>query len=210
MKIELKDVSKKFKDIVVVENINMKFESGKIYSFIGRNGVGKSVILKMICGYLNPSSGIITYNDKVLNKDIKYPINTRCLIENPSFIPDLTGYENLKLLADIKKVIGKKEIEDALKLVNLYEEKDKKYSKYSLGMRQKLGIAQVLMENPEVIVLDEPFNGIENESVDKLRKVLLKEKEKGKLILIATHIKDDVKILSDEIYLVDNKNVKNI
>ena len=210
MKVELKNISKKFKDVTVLEDINLKFEEGKIYSFIGRNGSGKTVLLKMICGYLNPTNGEILYDGKILNKELEYPPNTRCLIENPSFIPNLSGYKNLKLLADIKGIIGKEEIEETLELVNLYDEKDKPFYKYSLGMKQKLGIAQVLMENPKLIILDEPFNGVENESVEKLRSLLLEEKSKGKIILIATHIKEDIEILSDEIYLVDNKKVMRI
>lgn len=127
----------------------------------------------------------------------------RSIIEKPNFFPELTGYENLELLARIQNKIGKTEIEEALKKVNLYEEKDKRYSEYSLGMKQKLGIAQVLMEDPDIIILDEPFNGIENESVKKISRILKEEKEKGKLIIISTHIKEDLDNLSDFIYYFD-------
>lgn len=210
MRIELKNVSKKFGDNTVIDNVNLKFHGGKIYSFIGRNGSGKTVLLKMICGFYKPTTGTILYDDKDINKDLKFPPSTRVLIENPSFIPMLSGYQNLKLLADIQHKIGKEEIEYALKKVNLYDDRDKQYHKYSLGMKQKLGIAQVLMEDPNVIILDEPFNGIENDSVEKLRQILLEEKEKGKTILIATHIKGDIELLSDEIYLVDGGMVSRI
>ena len=127
----------------------------------------------------------------------------RAINEKPNFFPELTGYENLELLARIQKKIKKTEIEEALKKVNLYEEKDKRYSEYSLGMKQKLGIAQVLMEDPDIIILDEPFNGIENESVKKISRILKEEKEKGKLIIISTHIKEDLDNLSDFIYYFD-------
>lgn len=203
MKIEIKNVTKKFKENIVLDNVNMTLESGKIYGFIGRNGSGKSVLLKMICAFYEPTSGEILFDGENVIKNKSFPKNTRAIIEEPNFLPDLTGFENLLLLADIQKIIGKKEIEETLKLVNLYEDKDKKYSKYSLGMKQKLGLAEVFMENPEVIILDEPFNGIEDKTAIKLREFLKEEKKKGKLIIIATHIKEDIEELVDEIYKFD-------
>ena len=134
--------------------------------------------------------------------------NLRALIEKPSFFPDLTGFENLKLLAQIQNKITEKETLSALEIVNLIDEKDKKYSEYSLGMKQKLGIAQVIMEDPKVMLLDEPFNGIEEESVQKISDYLLKQKKKGKIIIISTHIKEDLKKLADQIYYFDNGCVK--
>lgn len=210
MEIKLRNVSKKFKDNIVISNVNLTFNEGKIYSFIGRNGCGKTVLLKLICGFYKPTTGKVLYDDIDINKDVKIAPNTRALIENPDFIPTLSGYENLKLLADIQKKIGKKEIENALIAVNLFESKDKLYYKYSLGMKQKLGIAQVIMEDPDVIILDEPFNGIENESVDKLRSLLLEEKSRGKIILIATHIHEDIDVLSDVVYRVDGGKVEEV
>lgn len=210
MKIELKNVSKSYKKNVILKDINVKFEDGKIYGFIGKNGSGKTVLLKLICGYIKPTTGNIYYDEKILNKDIDIPPSTRCLIENPQFLPYKTGFQNLKLLADILKLIDEKEIEETLKKVNLYNEKDKLYHKYSLGMKQKLGIAQVLMENPHVIILDEPFNGIEEETAKKLRNVLIEEKNKGKIIIIASHIKEDIDILVDVLYKVDNNNITQI
>lgn len=203
MKIEIKNVTKKFKENIVLDNVNMTLESGKIYGFIGRNGSGKSVLLKMICAFYEPTSGEILFDGENVIKNKSFPKNTRAIIEGPNFLPDLTGFENLLLLADIQKIIGKKEIEETLKLVNLYEDKDKKYSKYSLGMKQKLGLAEVFMENPEVIILDEPFNGIEDKTAIKLREFLKEEKKKGNLIIIATHIKEDIEELVDEIYKFD-------
>ena len=208
MNIELKNVSKSFKKNEVLKDINLTLKEGTIYGFVGRNGSGKTVLLKLICGYFEPTTGEILFNGKILNKELKYPLSTRALIESPRFLPMLTGYQNLELLANIQKIIGKEEIEKTLKDVNLYEAKDKKYHTYSLGMKQKLGIAQVLMENPSVIILDEPFNGVEKESADKIRKLLLEEKNKGKTILIATHIKEDIESLCEEIYEVENGNIK--
>lgn len=207
MKIEIKNLTKKFKDNVIIDDVSICLESGKIYGLIGRNGSGKSVFLKIITGLYNPTMGEIIYNGVDIFKEKIIPPNTRALIEKPTFLPELTGMENLRLLASIQHKITDKEIIESLKMVNMYVEKDKKYSKYSLGMKQKLGIAQVLMENPDVIILDEPFNGIEADTVKSLRNILLKEKEKNKIIIIATHIKEDIEELVDVIYEFDNGHV---
>lgn len=207
MKIEVKNVSKKFKDIEVLKNVNLSFENGKIYGLIGRNGSGKSVLLKLLCSFYSPTSGQILYNDIDINESESFPPDTRALIEKPNFLPDLTGKENLMLLASIQNKISEKDIDNVLKKVDLFEDKDKKYHKYSLGMKQKLGIAQVLMEEPEVLILDEPFNGLDEKSTNKMRNILKEEKNNNKIIIIATHIKDDIKILCDCIYKVDNGDV---
>lgn len=161
------------------------------------------MFLKMLCAFYIPTSGTILQDGVNYIENEYFPKSTRALIEGPDFLPDLTGYENLKLLASIQNTIGENEILEALKKVNLIEEKDKKYGEYSLGMKQKLGIAQVLMENPEVLILDEAFNGIEEASVKDIKKVLKEEKKKGKIIIITSHIKEDVEELSDEIYMFD-------
>ncbi len=210
MKIELKNISKKFGDNYILKDINLTFEEGKIYGLVGRNGSGKTVLLKLLCAFYTPTTGEILFDGKNVIKNKEFPPSTRCLIEKPNFLSDLTGYENLKLLADIQKIIGDNEINDSLKKVGLYEEKDKKYHKYSLGMKQKLGIAQVIMENPNIMILDEPFNGVEEETVNKLRKLLIEEKKKGKIIIIATHIKDDIKELADVVYKFDNGIVTKV
>ena len=210
MKLEIKNLSKKFKDVYVLKDINLTFESGKIYGFTGRNGSGKSVLLKIICGFYIPSTGEVLLDNYnyILNND--FPKSTRCLIEKPNFLPDLTGYENLKLLASIENTIGDKEIMDTIEKLNLKEEINKKYSKYSLGTKQKLGIAQVLMEDPELIVLDEPLNGIENETAKEVRKILNEEKKKDKIIIVASHIKEDIDTLADVVYNIDNGIVEKI
>lgn len=204
MKIEIKNLSKSFKNNTIIKDINMVLEGGKIYGLVGRNGSGKSVFLKIISGLYNPTSGEVIYNGVDIFKEKIIPPSTRALIEKPTFLPELTGMENLRLLASIQHKIGDKEIIDSLKKVNMYDDKDKKYSKYSLGTKQKLGIAQVLMENPDVIILDEPFNGIELATVKTLRNLLLEEKNKGKLIIIATHIKEDIEELVDVLYEFDD------
>lgn len=203
MKIEIKNLCKQFKKNMVLKDINMELTNGHIYGLNGRNGSGKSVFLKVVCGLYKPTSGEVLFDGKSYNKNNLYVPNMRALIEKPNFFPELTGYENLELLAKIQNKIGKEEIEETLKKVNLYEEKDKKYREYSLGMKQKLGIAQVLMEDPEIIILDEPFNGIEENSVKDISKLLKEEAKKGKIIIISTHIKEDLDNLSDVIYHFD-------
>ena len=203
MKIELKNVTKKFKN-----NISATFESGNIYGFYGRNGSGKSVLQKIISGLYIPTSGEVLIDGVNINEKELYPSCMRILIEKPAFFPDISGLENLKLLADINKIIDEKKILEVLELVNLKDEKKKKYSKYSLGMKQKLGVAQAIMEDPDIIILDEPFNGIEQATVDKLIDYLLKKKEEGKLIIVSTHIKEDLTKLSNHIYMFDNGSIK--
>ena len=200
MEIKVENLSKSFKKNIVLKDVNLLITSVKIYGLSGRNGSGKSVLLKLICGLYKPTSGKVLFDGIEYNSNDVYVPNLRALIEKPSFFPNLSGFENLKLLANIQHKIFDDEINNALKVVNLYEEKDKKYSEYSLGMKQKLGIAQVIMENPQIMILDEPFNGIENDTVKKISKYLLQEKKKDKLIIVSTHIKEDLDNLSDEIY----------
>ncbi|MCM1444394.1 MAG: ATP-binding cassette domain-containing protein, partial [Candidatus Amulumruptor caecigallinarius] len=161
-------------------------------------------------GFYAPTSGEILLDNYNYIKNNTFPENTRALIEKPNFLPDLTGIENLELLASIQNKIGKKEIEETIKKVNLEKEANKKYSKYSLGTKQKLGIAQVLMENPDLIILDEPFNGVENETTKRIRKLLLEEKQNNKLIIIASHIKEDINELADVVYEIDDGNINEV
>lgn len=206
MKIEFKNVSKSFKKVEILKNINLEFDSGNIYGIYGRNGSGKSVFLKMLAGFMIPTSGEILYDGENLNLKNEFPKDLRALIESPSFFPDLSGFDNLKLLSKIQNKIGDEEILNALDIVNLIEEKDKKYSKYSLGMKQKLGIAQAIMENPKILILDEPFNGIEEKTVKKIINYL-NEIKKDKIILISSHIIEDLNALTKTIYYFDNKEI---
>ena len=207
MKIELKNVTKEFDKVEVIKNISLEFETGKIYGLYGRNGSGKSVLMKLICGFLIPTKGKVLINGKDFNAKNEYPDDLRAVIEKPSFFPELTGFENLKLLAKIQNKINDEEIIKALDLVNLIDEKDKKYSKYSLGMKQKLAIAQAIMEDPSILILDEPFNGIEEKSVEKITKFLKEEAKNGKTIIFSTHIKEDLENLADIIYKIDNGTI---
>ena len=208
MKIEVQNLEKKFKNNTILSDVNLEFTSGHIYGLAGRNGSGKSVFLKILCGLYKPTLGIVLFNGKNYHLDNMFVPNLRALIEKPSFFPDLTGYENLELLAKIQNKISSNEILSSLKRVNLIEEKDKLYKEYSLGMKQKLGIAQVIMENPDILILDEPFNGIEEETVKKISNYLLELKHLGKLIIISSHIKEDLNYLCDEIYYFNNGKVQ--
>ncbi len=204
MKIKIKDLSKKFNNDVVFSNLNIEFESGKIYGIVGRNGSGKSVLLKMIAGLYLEDSGEILFNNINYNKEKKFPENVGIVIESPAFISDLTGFDNLKLLASLQKKINDEQILNVMKIVNLEQDKDKKYGKYSLGMKQKLSLTQAFMENPNIILLDEPFNGIDRQSVVKIKDYLKKMRNNDKLIIITTHISDDIENFADKVlYLED-------
>ncbi len=210
MKIELKNITKEFKKNIVLNDVNMTLESGNIYGFIGKNGSGKSILLKIMCGFYKPSNGKVIYDGIDIVANNSFPKNTRALIEKPGFISDLTGYENLEMLAAIEGKIGASEIIKTLEKVNLLEEKDKKFGNYSLGMKQKLGVAQVLMEDPEVMIFDEPFNGIEEDTSNKLRELLKLECKKGKIIIIASHIKEDIDGLANIVYKFDVGKVTKV
>lgn len=208
MKIELKNVTKVFDNVEIIKDVSVIFEGGNIYGLHGRNGSGKSVLMKLICGLYEPTKGEILYNDINLNAKGLYPESLRASIEKPSFYPDLTGFENLKELAKIQNKITDEDILKSLEIVNLTTEKEKKYSKYSLGMKQKLAIAQAIMEHPNILILDEPFNGIEDNSIEKIINYLKEEAASGKLIIFSTHIKDDLNSLATVIYHLDNGTLK--
>lgn len=204
MEIKLENVSKRFKNENVLKEISYSFESGKIYSIVGRNGSGKSVLLKIIAGLYLQDKGNVLFDNKNYNMINEIPDNLGIVIEQPSFINDLTGLENLKLLASIRNVATERDIVESLEIVNLKDDMNKKYSKYSLGMRQKLSIAQAIMEHQKVILLDEPFNGIDRQSVVAIKEYLKKVKNEDKLIIITTHIMDDVVDLSDVMLYIED------
>lgn len=208
MVLEINNLTKKIDKNIILNNINLNLKENKIYGFIGRNGSGKSVLFKLICGFYKPSSGEIIIDGNDINKNNNFLPDTRILIEKPNFISDLTGFENLKLLSKIQNKITDKEINEALDIVNLSEEeRHVKYHKYSLGMKQKLGIAQVIMEDPKIMIFDEPFNGIEEETVLKLKKYFKKIDKKNKIILFSSHIKEDILEICDVVYEVKNHEI---
>lgn len=201
--IVVENVTKKFKDQVVLKSVDVKFEMGKIYGIIGRNGSGKTVLLRCICGLLYPTTGTVTVCGRVVGKEIDYPENIGFIIESPGFLPKYSGLKNLKYLASIRGKVKEAEIRKYIELVGLNPDDKKHVGNYSLGMRQRLGIAQALMEDPDILILDEPMNALDNNGVEDMRKVLLKMKEQGKTIIIASHIRDDIDILCDEVYGMD-------
>lgn len=206
--IYIDDVSLKIKNDNILKNISIHIEKGRITGLVGRNGSGKTMLIKCITGFVKPTAGKIIFNEKVIGKDIDFPDNTGIIIETPSFVPYFTGYKNLIELASLKKKVGKKEVEDILDKVGLSDAKNKMVKKYSLGMRQRLGIAQALMENPEVLILDEPMNGLDNECVEMIRDILFKSRNEGKTILLVSHNAEDIRVLCDTIYEIDKGEIK--
>lgn len=198
--IMIQNVTKEFKKQVVLKDISINFNRGKIYGIIGRNGSGKTVLLKCICGLLLPSGGTVKVNNQIIGKDVDFPENIGFIIENPGFLQNYSGRKNLKYLASIRKKIDDETIAKFMKLVGLNPDDKKAVGKYSLGMRQRLGIAQALMEDPDIIILDEPMNALDSVGVDEMRDVILKMREQGKLIIIASHIREDIEVLCDEVY----------
>ena len=199
MNITIENVSKEYKNEYVLRNITLTLQSGKVYGLYGKNGSGKTMLMRMIGGLIRPTTGRICIDGKELGKNISFPNSVGALIENPEFIESFSGYNNLKMLADIKRIIGKKEIEEVLKHVNLYDQKNKKVRKYSLGMKKKLGIAAAIMENPELVLLDEPMNALDKNSMECVRKIINHLKAQNKLIIIASHDLNDLNNISDEI-----------
>lgn len=198
--IEVRDVTLVIGKTTILKNVTASFESGKIYGLIGRNGSGKTMLMKCICGFIRPTSGEIIVDEKKVGKEIDFPQNMGIIIETPGFIPYYSGYKNLKLLAGLRKRINNEGIKQAMINVGLDPKLKRHVKKYSLGMRQRLGLAQAIMENPDILILDEPMNGLDKEGVEDMREYLLQLKKQGKLILIASHSSEDISILCDCIY----------
>lgn len=205
--IVISGLKKVFGSATVLTDINLKLEQGRIYGLVGRNGSGKTVLLKIICGLLTATSGSITYRG-IPKETEKFPAeNMGVLIENPGFLPDYNAFRNLKFLADIRHKIGKQEIRDAITTVGLDPDSKKHVGKYSLGMRERLGIAQAIMENPRILLLDEPTNGLDNEGVQELRNLLDRLRSEGKLIVLASHSQEDIGLLCNEVYRMDHGRI---
>ncbi len=199
----VKDISKSFKGISVLKQINISFEKGKIHGIIGRNGSGKTVLIKIICGLIQPDAGHVWVNGKEIGKDVDFPESIGVIIEAPGFLPSLNAYKNLDYLASLKGTIGKNEIYSAISTVGLDPNDKKHVGKYSLGMKQRLGIAQAIMENPDILILDEPMNALDKNGVAEIRKLLLQLKDEGKTILIVSHNSEDIHMLCDTVHEMD-------
>lgn len=201
--IKITNLTKTFKTETVLKDISLCFEKGKIHGIIGRNGSGKTLLFKSICGFIPPTKGSISVDDKIIGKDIDIPDNVGIIIENPGFLPNYSGFKNLCLLACINNKISKEKIKVTIKKVGLDPGSKKHVSKYSLGMRQRLGIAQAIMEDPDILILDEPMNGLDNSGVKDIRNIIKGLREEGKTILLASHNSEDIKELCDTVYEMD-------
>lgn len=205
--IRVENLTKKFGDVVALDRVNISFEAGKIYGIVGRNGSGKTVLFKSMIGYLKPTGGRVVVGGKELGRDIDFADNMGIIIENPGFLSHYSGYKNLEYLASIRKLIGEEQIRASMERVGLDPDSKKKVGKYSLGMRQRLGIAQAIMENPDILILDEPMNGLDNQGVKDVRRILLDLKEEGKTVILASHHKEDIEILCDQVYELDHGRI---
>ena len=201
--IEVKNVSLILQKNEILKDISVHFDRGKIHGLIGRNGSGKTMLMKCICGFVKPTSGEILVDGKRIGKDCDFPKNAGIIIETPGFIPYYSGYKNLKLLADLRGKISRDDIRKTMEQVGLNPDLKRHVRKYSLGMRQRLGLAQAIMENPDLLVLDEPMNGLDKDGVADMRQYLLDLKSQGKTILIASHSAEDIDILCDTVCEMD-------
>lgn len=202
--LKLVNVSKNFRNNVIIKDVNYSFEEGKIYLIRGKNGVGKTVLLKILCGLMKPTTGKVEYNDNDINNQV---LNYGVIIETPVFWKDKTGYETLEFLASIRNKIGKRDIDKALEFVGLSNVKNRNVKKYSLGMKQRLAIAQAIMENPKILLFDEPINSLDDDGVEMFKKVLLAEKEKGKLIVVVSHNIEEIQDISDYTLFLKNNSL---
>ena len=208
--IEIKNLTKKIKGVTILEDINLRLEGGVVYGLKGKNGSGKTMLMRCICGLIRPTAGTVEINGQVLWKDISFPESIGALIENPGFLGGYTGFENLKILAGIKNIISDEQIKETLTAVGLDPDDYRKYRKYSLGMKQKLGIACAVMEKPDIVILDEPINAIDENGVKLVREILKELKEAGKIIIVACHDAEELELLSDKIIHIAEGKIEKI
>lgn len=201
--IDIEHLNKTFKNTTVVKDVSVSFEQGKIHGIIGRNGSGKTVLFKCICGFVPITSGRIKVRNKLVGKDVDIPENVGIIIESPGFLPNYSGFKNLSFLAKLQNKIDKEKIKDTIRFVGLDPDDKKHVGKYSMGMRQRLGLAQAIMEDPDILILDEPMNGLDKQGVEEIRNCLLQLREQGKTILIASHNAEDIRVLCDTVCEMD-------
>ncbi len=202
--IRVEGVYKRFGTDTVLKDVSRSFERGRIHGIVGNNGSGKTVLMKCICGFLIPDGGSITVNGERVGVDVDFPPDLGLIIETPGFLPNMTGVKNLEILASLNKKIGLEEIAAAIRRVGLDPLMKKPVGKYSLGMRQRLGIAQAIMEDPALLILDEPLNGLDKHGVREMRQLIKGLKEQGKTILLASHNQGDIDELCDTVCEMDN------
>ncbi len=201
--IEFKNVTKIIKHNLITDKVSLTMERGKIIGLHGINGSGKTMLMRLIAGLITPTEGEVLIDGKILGKDIDFPPSLGLMLENPAFLGSYNAFQNLKLLADIKGEIGKEEIEETIERVGLTYAKDKKYKKYSLGMKQRLGIAAAIMEKPKLLLLDEPTNSLDADGVDMVKQIVFGEKRRGATIVISCHDNAILTELADEIYHIE-------
>lgn len=200
----IENLSKAIKNNKILDNVNLTFESGHVYGLVGRNGSGKTMLLRAICGLIFPDSGKVIIDGKQLHKDISFPESCGIIIENTDLLPNFSAFDNLKMLSEIKNTANDNMIKSAIKSVGLDPNSKKKVKTFSLGMKQRLSIAQALFEDPDILLLDEPTNALDEDGVNDVRRILLEQKKKNKLIIIASHNKEDISLLSDTVISVSN------
>lgn len=200
----IENLSKTIKNNKILDNVNLTFESGHVYGLVGRNGSGKTMLLRAICGLIFPDSGKVIIDGNQLHKDISFPESCGIIIENTDLLPNFSAFDNLKMLSEIKNTANDNMIKSAIKSVGLDPDSKKKVKTFSLGMKQRLSIAQALFEDPDILLLDEPTNALDEDGVNDVRRILLEQKKKNKLIIIASHNKEDISLLSDTVISVSN------
>ena len=202
--IDVRNVSLTIKNAKILQNVTLQCGQGEICGIVGRNGSGKTILMKCICGFVQPTEGEVFVMGKRIGRDADFIPEAGLIIETPGFIPHYSGMKNLRLLASIRNKIGEPEIRKSMELVGLDPDSKKRVKKYSLGMRQRLGIAQAIMEDPKYLILDEPFNGLDKEGVEEMRAYLLELKSQGKTILLASHSSEDIRILCDTVHEIEH------
>lgn len=209
MQIEIENVGKTIHGAAVLQNISMSMHSGRIYGLQGINGSGKTMLMRLISGLIRPTQGRIVMNGKTLGKDMTFPDSIGLLLENPSFLDSYSGFQNLQMLASIQKRVDDAKIRAAISAVGLEPDDRKKYRKYSLGMKQRLGIAAAVMENPEIVILDEPTNSLDTKGIALIKSILAEQKERGALVVISCHDLSILQEMSDEIFLLESGQIVN-
>lgn len=208
--ISLKNVSKSYKGLTLFQNVNLDIEKGSICGIVGPNGSGKSVLFKMICGFVFPDEGSIVVDGVEIGKSKRFPDNIGIIIDRPGYIANKTGFQNLKELAMIRGKISDEKIAETMEKVGLQPQAKQKVKHYSLGMKQKLAIAQAIMEDQQILILDEPFNALDAESVNNIRHLLLSFKSEGRTILLTSHNQEDIDILCDRVFRINKYQLEPV
>jgi ABC-2 type transport system ATP-binding protein len=204
MELVVNNISKQIKNRTILSNINLHLTSGMIYGFVGPNGSGKTMLFRAISGLMKPSSGEVWLDGKLLHRDMKVLPNLGIVIENAGLYPELSGFDNLKLLAKLNGKINDNDICEVIKKVGLDPNDKRPFRKYSLGMKQRIVLAQAIMEKPDTLLLDEPTNALDEDGIRDIRNIILEEKNRGALVLIASHNKEDIELLADKVFMVKN------